>query len=404
MKLTTEGLVPRLALVATVALLWLAGCGGGGTASSSNTSGSSAQNVQGISVNSGPTGQLANGVFTSVTVCVPGTSNCQTISDVLVDTGSSGLRILNTAIQLSLPAENAPNGNPMVECTQFADGFAWGPVKTADIKISSEQASSVPMQVIDPNSFAIPAACSNTGTNLSTLAKLLANGILGVGLGKRDCGSPCTTTGTAFYWACSAPSTCQETGVPLAQQVQNPVWLFPTDNNGVVVHLPSIGAAALSASGSLIFGIGTQSNNGLGSATILTVDSRGSITTIFAKDNSSHPGSFIDSGSNAIFFLDQTATGMPPCPGGSSAFYCPASTQTFMATNQGTNGATSTVTFSVANAQTLFSNAADNAFSQLAGPNPGIFDWGVPFFYGRTVFTAIEGQSTPGGPGPYLAY
>jgi hypothetical protein len=40
-------------------------------------------------------------------------------------------------------------------------------------------------------------------------------------------------------------------------------------------------------------------------------------------------------------------------------------------TNQGTNGATSTVTFSVANAQTLFSNPADSAFSQLAGPIPG---------------------------------
>ena len=30
--------------------------------------------------------------------------------------------------------------------------------------------------------------------------------------------------------------------------------------------------------------------------------------------------------------------------------------------------------------------------------------WGLPFFFGRTVFTAIEGQTTPGGVGPYFAF
>jgi hypothetical protein len=34
---------------------------------------------------------------------------------------------------------------------------------------------------------------------------------------------------------------------------------------------------------------------------------------------------------------------------------------------------------------------------------PG-FDWGLPFFFGRTVYTAIEGQSTPAGVGPYFAF
>ncbi|MDQ1387146.1 MAG: hypothetical protein QOF56_600, partial [Acidobacteriaceae bacterium] len=51
------------------------------------------------------------------------------------------------------------------------------------------------------------------------------------------------------------------------------------------------------------------------------------------------------------------------------------------------------------------------AFSQLGGPDtfPGTktqsyFDWGLPFFYGRNVYTAIETKSTPGGTGPYWAY
>ena len=32
------------------------------------------------------------------------------------------------------------------------------------------------------------------------------------------------------------------------------------------------------------------------------------------------------------------------------------------------------------------------------------FLFGVPFFYGRTVFTALDGATTPGGTGPYFAY
>jgi hypothetical protein len=43
-------------------------------------------------------------------------------------------------------------------------------------------------------------------------------------------------------------------------------------------------------------------------------------------------------------------------------------------------------------------------FPTLGGPNPSIFDWGLPFFYGRKVYTAIESRNTPGGVGPYWAY
>jgi hypothetical protein len=33
-----------------------------------------------------------------------------------------------------------------------------------------------------------------------------------------------------------------------------------------------------------------------------------------------------------------------------------------------------------------------------------VFDFGLPYFYGRNVFTAIEGMSAAGTPGPYYAY
>jgi hypothetical protein len=48
----------------------------------------------------------------------------------------------------------------------------------------------------------------------------------------------------------------------------------------------------------------------------------------------------------------------------------------------------------------------NTAFSNLAGPSigPTNFDWGLPFFFGRSVYTAIEGRSTSAGFGPYVAF
>jgi hypothetical protein len=398
-----------LATFAVVILTLAAtGCGGGSSSSSGgggNPPSGPVQNTQAINVNAGPTGNYVNGGFTSVTVCVPGTTMCQNVSGVLVDTGSSGLRILANALGgLALPQQNDANGNPVAECNQFQDGFTWGPVQMADIKLAGEQASSVPMQVIGTNVFAVPAGCTNTGlASEETLQALGANGVLGVGSFRQDCGPACALTGAqnpGLYFSCPG-SGCVVTSEGIANQVQNPVWLFASDNNGVVIRLPSVPATgATTVSGSLIFGIGTQSNNALGGATIFNVNSQGEFTTVF---NTRPISGFIDSGSNGIFFLTTSATGIPTCAGASS-FYCPPNPLNLFAVNQGVNGTSNTVNFTVVDANTLFSNPSFNAFAGLAGPNPGFFDWGLPFFYGRTVFTAIESQTTPVGPGPYWAY
>jgi hypothetical protein len=151
--------------------------------------------------------------------------------------------------------------------------------------------------------------------------------------------------------------------------------------------------------GALVYGIGTQANNALGAAKVLTVDANGNITTVF--NGQAYASSFIDSGSNGIFFLDAATTGFPLCKS-SSDFYCPATLQALSATNRGVNGATAAAAFSVGNADAL--SDTFSAFSEIAGPNPGSFDWGLGFFFGRSIYTGLEGQSTPGGPGPYFAY
>jgi hypothetical protein len=306
---------------------------------------------------------------------------------------------------LSLPQQQDASGNPIVACAQFADGFSWGPVKTADLRVAGEQASSLPVQIIgDPAFTSIPSTCSSSGPPENTVTAFGANGLLGVGLFMQDCGSACAQFAVSgVYYTCPT-SGCQPTQVALAQQLQNPVGMFSTDNNGVLIQLPTLPATgAATATGSLIFGIGTQSNNSLGNATILGVDTNtGNIATVFS--NVSYTNSYIDSGSSAIFFGSSL---YPICTGAGAGFYCPSTIQTLSATLQGTNRATSTVSFSVGNGDQLFgTNSNFMAFSNIAVPNPDPagFAWGLPFFFGRNVFTALEGKNTPGGLGPYFAF
>lgn len=400
----TSARLCAIAFACTLSVV-LTDCGGSKSSnSSSSSSPQSGSNVQAITVNAGPNGKYANGAFTSVTVCAPGTSSCQTVNGVLVDTGSYGLRVLSSALTLSLPQQNDSSGSAVVECAQFVLGITWGPVKTAEVKIAGEQASSVPIQVIgDPAYSSVPAGCSSHGTPQQTLATLGANGILGVGSFIADCGSACAASGSGnpgFYYGC-ASSSCQIIAEPASQQVQNPVASFATDNNGVMVQLPAVPASTASVSGSLVFGIGTQSNNGLGGAQVFRVDSFGNFTTSYKSKAYS---GFLDTGSNAYFFLDSATTGITNCPSQQNGFYCPSSPASVSATNTGANGTTSNISFTVDNAATLFANTGDNVFPTLAGPNPGAFDWGLPFFFGRNVFAAIETKTTPGGTGPYWAY
>jgi Protein of unknown function (DUF3443) len=407
-----------LVLVVLTGVFTLAGCGGGSSSSTSsnngnnsssggNTIASSGPNVQPVTVSPGPPGiNYVDGLFTSVTICVPGTTSCQTIDNVLVDTGSMGLRLLSSNVTLALPEEDNIDNAPIAECNQFADGYTWGAVRLADVKLASEQASSVPIQVIaDPALPAIPNSCSNTGPSQDTLQDLGANGILGVGPFLQDCGGACalsTISNPGFYYACPTSSSCGQVAVSLAQQVPNPVSFFATDNNGIIIELPSVpSTGATGASGSLVFGIGTQANNGLGTAQVLTLDGYGNFSTTFKSQ--AYSSSYIDSGSNGLYVLDSATTGLPVCSS-SQYFYCPSSTQTFSASNVGGNGVTSNVSFSIANADSLFGNTSDFAYNNLGGPNSGAFDWGLPFFLGRNVFTAIESQNTPAGLGPYFAY
>lgn len=384
------------------------GGGGGGMATGVSTPPPASANVASVVVDAGPNNSSVNTLFTSVTVCVPGsTTNCQTIDHIQVDTGSIGLRILAPVLTLTLPVQKATDGNPLVECVAFADGYSWGPVAMADLQIAGETAASLPVHIIGDSRYpTVPSGCSSAGPMAEdTVAAFGANGILGIGVFAQDCGPACVTMASPqFYYACSA-TACQPITVPLASQVPNPVTFFAADNNGTIIDLPSVAApGALTLTGSLIFGIDTQSNNASGSETVLTVNpNSGDITAVFNGQPLSQ--SFIDSGSNGNYFTDSSI--LQCSAKGLSAFYCPPSDLNLMTTLQGANAISAVVNFTVGNAQSLLDNNPTFAlFPDLAGTNPlpGSFDLGLPFFYGRRVANALEAQTTSAGMGPYVAY
>jgi Protein of unknown function (DUF3443) len=406
----------KLGLWAVLCLSAIACGGGGGSSAGGGTPPpppppTPASNTASVIVDAGPSNSSVNTLFTSVTVCVPGsTTSCQTIDHIQVDTGSYGLRILAPVLTLTLPIEKLANGNSLAECTQFVDGFSWGPIVTADFQIAGETAHSVPVQVIgDSRLTNIPTECSSTGgTEEDTVSSFGANGILGIGPFELDCGD-CDTATHGLYFACA--TSCTDTMVPVNQQVPNPVTHFAVDNNGSIVVLPSVAAGGASnVMGSLIFGIDTQTDNASGTETVLTVDDNAELIVNF--NGQTLASSFIDSGSNGIYFADTSislCTAPPNDPTSQIVnFYCPASTLTLPITIQGVNGTmTNNLTFEVGNTETMLNSNFD-AYPQLAGTlpagNAGTFDYGLPFFFGRRVAVAVQGAMTTAGTGPYIAF
>jgi len=335
----------------------------------------------------------------SVTVCSPGTSNCQTINNILLDTGSFGLRIFKQVLSVPLTQEAVGAGD-LAECVQYGDGSSdWGPVQTASVILGNEPAVLVPIQVIDATFSSAPRACANADVSPSEAG---FNGILGVGLFAQDCGPACTGSAeNGIYYACSGTS-CVGTTVALSAQVQNPVVLLPRDNNGVIVQLPGVPVGgSLSLNGYLVLGIGTQSNNIPSAVTAYDVDQYGEILTSLGGTVYS---SFLDTGSNGLFFPSPSALLLPDCDAPNADWFCPPSIVTLSATNSGASGSPSgVISFQIASVNSL-SYSPNNVFPDIGGPDVGEFDWGLPFFFGRNVYVGLEATGSGLGIGPYWAY
>ena len=390
------------------------------------------------------TGQVGyvNEPLVSVTVCLPNhganASVCQTISNILIDTGSYGLRVFSSAIASNVALTQqtmtfAGKTVNLAQCAQFGSGATWGAIQNGDVVLGNKTSVNIPIQVIN-NSFAsMPSGCSALSPMTDPCGAGF-NGIMGVGVFAQDCGADCNssniTINPGIYLACDSSQCFNEDqsgnalAVPLAQQVVNPIaGMAAGFNNGISFTLPAItsgSGGAAQVSGSFTLGIGVAASNVPGGSVVAypadpngATDGQGSdFLTTFSGTTYGTPSSqsitFLDSGSNALYFLTNAVTGITVCPGG--GFYCPSSPQNLTATiggyaTSGTDSPTVSVAFSVGNADTLPGNFS--AFNNFAGPlgfdNGHGFDWGLPFFFGRTVYVGIKGttaviQSSTAGP------
>ncbi len=153
-----------------------------------------------------------------------------------------------SGVAVPTPLADPATGNPLMECLQFADGYSWGSVASADVTIGGRALPSMAIQVIgDPAAGTAPTSCVS-GPPESTVAEFGANGVLGIGNFLQDCGAACAgTIEPATYYICPG-GTCSGTALPVANQLQNPVSLFSTDNNGVMISLPAVASPGATCS------------------------------------------------------------------------------------------------------------------------------------------------------------
>jgi hypothetical protein len=420
--MTTRLSFHALLAAGLVALAGLAGCGGGGgdqvvtvtpsfggaapittatIAAPAALTGtgvviSAARNVLSVTVDRGVRGTSFNAPFVTVTVCAPGGGNCTQIDHVMVDTGSWGLRLAASALpaSLALPQVQTETG-AAAECVKFVGGYAWGSVRRADVQLADQHIANLPVHVMadpDPAFTGVPSSCSSAGNDLGT--HLDANGILGVGMLRYDCGSRCeTSTAPQIYYACTTAAGCAPAKLPIASQVVNPIAALPAHNNGVALALQQVQTGGVGiVSGSLVLGIGTDTNNQLGTASVLAPDTSGNVTV--SVKGRSLPA-YIDSGTNALLFPD---TDMPHC----GEFFCPDQPATLDLTFSSGTGTQRTARVTVEAPLANLGRTA--AAAVIAAPSENTSLWGLPFFFGRTVFVALKNADTPAGKGPYWAF
>jgi len=430
-------------LIASLFALASCGGGGGGYGGGGSTPPSTVDNKMTVTVDSGPTGvgPIANVLYTSVTVCVPGsTSECVTVDHVQVDTQSVGLRLMASAIA-GLSNNVLPNlkqttdsgGNPIFNCVTFGDGWSWGALVNADIQLTSdEKASSVPVQIIeDPTTSNVapaPVSCQTGGpvnNPENTPMEFGANGLLGVGMGLQDCGPACASSAIpATYYSCTSATssgTCTSITMSTAGQIQNPVnVLSGSDNNGVAIALPAVSGPAASLTGTMYLGVGTQSNNKLPSSPrIIPVEPVYDQFIHTTYNGVDYPESVIDAGSNGYFFTD---SGLPLCAGAEPMdqnLYCVGATTALSGMIQGeaadgsATGNAITYEFDIDNADAqivLLNGSPSNPVLPNLGGTLGAqnttFDWGLPAFYGQTVYVVFASRSATGSAqaGPYMSF
>lgn len=334
-----------------------------------------------------------NAPCVTIKVCQPGsTSVCDTVNNVLVDTGSYGLRVFKSLLPntANLLTPMMQSGESIAECVSYADGTGnWGPVESATVVLNGNNTTTaIPIQVLDASFPGMSTFCAGAVTNPTDFQ---LNGIIGIGSLKTD------EMTSARYYKCNTNGNCAITFSP-PEFVPNPISKLGAglNNGATLVFSPLPQNGTKNADGYVIFGVASESSNTPESSVQILQIENGSIypLNIITNFQSVNYDSFLDTGSNFLYFSNAI---LPNCT--NSAYFCPSGFVTENAIMSGNNGqgGTSNIAFNfvIGNADALLHNN-NTAFSNVgANVNLGnnIIDWGMPFYYGKTIYNVFAGES-----------
>jgi hypothetical protein len=353
----------------------------------------------------GANASLTNSPVTTVTICTTDGVHCDTIPNVLVDTGSFGFRVFQSLLvqtqgRLVQSSPSSGPANSLAECFAYAGGTSdWGPVVQAKLILGGETTAALPVQLIDASYSGIPDSCEGPDTDPTSAG---FNGILGVGGFVADCtGQGCdTNANNEIYYSCSG-STCTGATVAVGSQVSNPVASLSTDNNGIAIQLPAIDQnGAVSVTGYLVLGIGTEADNTPTPSQVVVYPVDPTLYNFNTNFDNVNLNAFIDSGSSIFFFPTNSYIGACAPDDVNYGLFCPGTISTLSAQMIGTNNTPSeTIEFNVLNPDYAFSSDDPNyVFNDIAGvsnqnligSDSSDFDWGLPFFFGRTLYVGFD--------------
>lgn len=393
----------RYPLAAFAAALLLSACGGGGGGGSSagptdgggNAAAVVVPNTLSMTVERGfDTGAswYPNQPFVSLEICKPDLTGCVTLPKVLVDTGSFGLRIFESALNGVTPTPISHQGGELRQCAGFGSGYALGRVVKVGLKMAGASARDLPIQVIETSASAAPNDCASTGSAQFTAKEQVGgNAILGIGPLATDSGAGLRVR----YYVRNGNQNTLVSQVPSDLAVANPIGRLDQHANGAVLDFPAAEANGnATLSGSLILGLNTAANNATTGVNFLRVNDSARLWATVGGTR--YPG-LIDSGSNYYHFPYRI---LAPCA--NTIFFCPPVAQRVPITLQDTGQTMSLAReFTIDDYNRYGANAAQPG---LAGYESGATEMilGLPFFYGRKIYVSIQGKGTASVPAPAI--
>lgn len=323
-----------------------------------------------------------------VRICSSGLfERCYTLRRLLLDTGSSGLRIFSSSIPPSKIRRTGPEKKPSLrECLPFGTSRLWGRVVRLDVMLGREPPiRSLPVQIVESiPEFPPSSPCDGKGRAMSDKSLSGIDGVLGVSPAESDGG---------YYFAC-AGQKCRPAFPSLQESVSNPVLHEKIDNNGIVLTFPSLPRkGARSVSGEMLLGIDTSPDNRLPPGVRFFPLERNVFFHATLEKSPRILYGRLDTGTNALVV---PTLKLPRCPPPLNRLACPTK-----------ETSTSVALIEKGGNSHLFSILAGNAAARLSGSR-SVFDdilymppespfspfiLGMPFFFGKTIYLLYPGSS-----------